>query len=96
MIHTGKSHSHAVVGIAILFVLIFSFSTAAPVYADSVITNCANDAQLTAALASGGNITFNCGTATLTLTSYYFIGVDTTIDGGGKITLSGGNSTRLF
>lgn len=64
--------------------------------ADSVITNCGNDSQLTTALASGGVITFNCGKAAITLSGQKTINVDTTIDGGGKITLSGGKTTRLF
>ena len=64
--------------------------------ADTVITNCSNDSQLTSALASGGMVTFNCGTATITFSGQKNINVNATIDGGGKITISGGNSTRLF
>ncbi len=50
------------------------------------------------ALAGGGLITFNCGASPLVLvfTSQKIIGSDTTIDGGNKISLSGGNTTRLF
>lgn len=65
-------------------------------HADSVITNCSSDAQLTTALATGGNITFNCGSATLTFSGQKTIQVNTTIDGGGKITFNGANTTRLF
>lgn len=64
--------------------------------ADSVITNCANDSQLTTALANGGNIAFSCGTEIITFSGQKTISVDTTIDGGGKITFNGANSTRLF
>lgn len=55
-------------------------------------------AALTAALGGGGTVTFNCGPAphTITLTAVQTITTDTTIDGGGLITLSGGMATRLF
>ena len=66
----------------------------------STVTNCGNDAQFSSLLASGGTIVFNCnGTgaaATILLTSTKTIGTSVTIDGGGKITLSGGNARRLF
>ncbi len=49
------------------------------------------------ALTGGGTVTFNCGGAkTITLTSPKMIADNTTIDGGGLITLSGGNTTYLF
>lgn len=50
------------------------------------------------ALAGFGAVTFNCGAApvTITFTSQKVITGNTTIDGGGLITLSGGNATRLF
>ncbi len=55
---------------------------------------------LDAALQKGGIITFDCGAApaTITLTSEKKLktNVDTTIDGGGKITLDGKNATRLL
>ncbi len=55
------------------------------------------EAALAAALSGGGLITFNCGgAAIITLTSQQLIVLDTTIDGAGLITLSGGVTTRLF
>ncbi len=50
-----------------------------------------------AALATG-SVTFNCGPApvTITLTSRKLIGDETTIDGGGLITLSGGGAVPIF
>ncbi|MBE7471159.1 MAG: hypothetical protein DPW09_23600 [Anaerolineae bacterium] len=71
-----------------------------PVYAGGVVgtgssASC-TEAALVAKLAGGGTVTFNCGGAkTITLTSYKEIGDDTTINGGGLITLSGSN-TFLF
>lgn len=55
-------------------------------------------AALSDALAGGGEITFNCGAAahTITLDAVETITRETTIDGGGRITISGGNATRLF
>jgi predicted outer membrane repeat protein len=47
--------------------------------------------------AGGGTVTFNCGgAATITVTSTKTISADTTIDGGGVITISGGNSVGVF
>jgi predicted outer membrane repeat protein len=55
------------------------------------------EAALNAALMDGGLVTFNCGGAkTITFTYYKTIEADTTIDGGGVITLSGGNTASLF
>lgn len=44
----------------------------------------------------GGTITFDCGTATITFTSYKTIANAVTIDGGDHITFDGGNSSALF
>lgn len=56
------------------------------------------EAALTAAIAQGGIITFSCGASpyTLTVTSEKAITKDTVIDGGGKVTLSGGGTTRIL
>jgi hypothetical protein len=56
------------------------------------------EAALNARLAGGGTVTFNCGATpyTITLTSSKTITANTTIDGGGKITLSGSGTTRIF
>lgn len=55
------------------------------------------EAAFANALSGGGTVTFNCGgAATITLTNQQLITLDTTIDGGGVITLSGGDTTRLF
>ena len=45
-----------------------------------------------------GTVTFNCGGApkTITITTAKSISKDTTIDGGGLITISGGNSVDVF
>lgn len=58
------------------------------------------EAALRAAVTKGGVITFNCGAAehTITVTSPLAAPTnkDTAIDGGGKITLSGGDTTRIL
>jgi predicted outer membrane repeat protein len=51
------------------------------------------------ALVGGGSVTFNCGTSPVTITvtrTIEIISADTTIDGGGLITISGGNSVVVF
>src|ERR1019366_3500146 len=62
------------------------------------------DAALNGALAGGGLVTFNCGGGAVTIdispgaggTGAKTISADTTIDGGGLITVSGGHSVRVF
>jgi hypothetical protein len=56
------------------------------------------EAALDAALAKGGVVTFNCGPSpiTITVTQAKAIKQDTVIDGGGKVTLSGGGKTRIL
>jgi hypothetical protein len=53
---------------------------------------------LSAALAKGGVVTFDCGTSpvTITVTAQQDITADTVIDGGGTVTLSGGGKTRIL
>ena len=77
---------------------------AAPVSAaNEIVTDCSNETQLRTKLtamqnSSGGTLTFSCGTAIIVLTAGPLptITKNTIVDGGGKITLSGGNSSRLF
>lgn len=59
--------------------------------------SCTEDA-LTAAVAKGGVITFDCGDApvTITVTKQLEVKSDTVLDGGGKVTLSGGGKTRIL
>ena len=45
-------------------------------------------------LVGGGTVTFNCGTALINLSSTPTIKANTTIDGGGLITLSGQNARQ--
>ena len=61
------------------------------------LTSCTQDA-LQAAITGGGVIAFSCGDATITITSTLVVppGLDTTIDGGGHITLDGGGTTRIL
>src|SRR3954469_17382637 len=62
----------------------------------TTVTHCSDDTEFSGALSGGGTITFNCGTATIILSSPKTISATTTINGGGKITLSGNNARRLF
>jgi predicted outer membrane repeat protein len=87
----------------IVFILILSSAglvNAAPVRAAGVVgtgtpTSC-TAAALTAAVIGGGLVTFNCGPVphTITLGAQFTLITNTTIDGGGLVTLSGGDATR--
>jgi hypothetical protein len=88
-----------------LAVLLFALATlwpmrparAAGVVGTGTPASC-TEAALDAALNGGGTVTFNCGAAPppIIITNPKVITTDTTIDGGGHITLSGDNATRLF
>ncbi|GIK56224.1 MAG: calcium-binding protein [Chloroflexi bacterium] len=80
----------------LLLVLLAKPAQAAGVVGSGSPGSCTQSA-LAAALNGGGLVTFNCGGAhTMTLTGQQTITVNTTIDGAGLITLSGGGSTRIF
>jgi predicted outer membrane repeat protein len=54
-------------------------------------------AELASKIAGGGQFTFNCGgPATIVLTGTLDIAHDTTLDGGGVITISGGGQYEVF
>src|SRR5437870_2235726 len=76
--------------------LLAGVSAPTPARAGATVTDCSNDSQLSGALAGGGPISFSCGTATIAFSGQKTISADTTVDGGGSITLSGANSYRLF
>ena len=64
---------------------------------NTVVTTC-TESSLRAAIANGGYISFNCGSApiTITVTAELEVTIDTVIDGGNVITISGGDVTRVF
>lgn len=56
------------------------------------------EAALRAAIVRSGSVTFDCGAAphTITVSDDLVLEQDTTVDGGGLVAISGGNSTRIF
>jgi hypothetical protein len=79
-----------------------SIAPAAGVVGTGTAASC-TDAALDTALAGGGLVTFNCGgQATIDIstatggTGTKFIFADTTIDGGGLVTISGGHLEGIF
>jgi hypothetical protein len=62
-------------------------------------TSC-TEAALSAALMKGGIVTFDCGSASATITVTRTIelptNIDTIVDGGGKVTLDGGGTVRIL
>ena len=98
MLHFSVRRSLPVIGFSLLLVLFLSVG--APVHAGGTVLDCDNDTAFSSLLVGGGLVTFNCGNAhleaTIALSSTKTISDNTVIDGGGKITLSGGHSLRLF
>jgi hypothetical protein len=79
----------------VILVLLAIAVPAAPAHAGGVVTVC-DEAQLLAALAGGGTVTFECS-GTITLTNTISIAADTTIDGSGQdVTISGNDAVRVF
>lgn len=87
----------ALVSISLLLSLISPSTHAAGVVGNGSAGSC-TDAALNAALSGGGAVTFNCGSLpkTILIGSEKAIAANTSIDGRNLITLSGGNSVRLF
>ncbi|MEP7288884.1 MAG: choice-of-anchor Q domain-containing protein [Chloroflexota bacterium] len=86
---------------ALILFLWFSVSRAPiPVMAAGIVGNGSAGsctlADLNTKLAGGGLVKFNCGTATIAITSTLNISTTTTIDGEGKITLDGGGAHRII
>jgi hypothetical protein len=87
-----------IASLALLAVLISTlFVSVVPARAaDGVVSNCSDDAELSSLLVGGGTISFNCGTALIHLSNTILISANTTIDGGGLLTLSGDNERQFF
>ncbi len=85
----------------IILILLTLLGYAFPVSAQTTVgdgspASCTT-ANLVSALAGGGLIDFNCGgAATITLSETLLVQTNTTIDGGGVITLSGDGARRIL
>ncbi len=86
-----------VVGLLVLSVLSASSAVAGGVVGNGKRISCTEGA-LDAALAGGGSVTFNCGARPfkLTVTTPKTIAADTSLDGGGRLKLSGGGKVQIF
>jgi len=73
------------------------FGTATRTVGDGTPGSC-TEAALRTAVAAGGKIAFACGALekTITLTRVIGVAADADLDGGGRVVLSGGKTTRLF
>lgn len=80
---------------------------AAPAWAGGVVTRCTTDVDLSAtvadpdlahAVATGGVVTFRCpgGSAVIRMTRAHTLASQTSIDGGGRITLDARGTTAMF
>jgi hypothetical protein len=89
-----------VFALTLIVVLWLILARAAPAQAAGVVADCSSDTDLTNKLVGGGLVTFNCGgthsAATIQMGSGKDITVNTTIEGGGLLTLDGHNATRQF
>lgn len=85
---------------ALILALFVVMSLVAPMgtpvaHAAGVVSVC-DETHLKAALSGGGIVTFSCS-GTITLTSPINITTNTTLDGAGQtVTISGGNTVRVF
>jgi hypothetical protein len=97
--------SHRIVRITALVCLMVGMvwlvlARAWAVQAAGEVTNCSDAGEFSAKLALGGSVTFNCNftnaPATIVLTSTQTITLNTAINGGDLVTLSGGGIRQLF
>lgn len=96
MPHLDVSRRSLALSAALLFAVLISLSSAAPIFANGTVTNCSNDTAFTNALSGGGLVDFSCPPQTINLSGTKTISANTTIDGGGDITLSAGHAFRMF
>jgi len=91
------NRSAVIIGLLTLAAGFATPARAAGVVGNGVRQSC-TEAALDAALADGGGVTFNCGPKpfTITVTAPKVISTDTTVDGGGLLTLSGGKKVLIF
>ena len=90
-----------IAGVIGLLAGFLAFTPPSPAQAAGVVgtgnADSCTEAALDAALSGGGLVTFNCGgPATIGLTSEKIIAANTSINGGGLITLDGRGQTRLI
>lgn len=88
-------------GLALLLTSVTLTSSALACVVGTGTNASCTEAALNACLPGGGSfngtVTFSCGgSATITVTATKTISSNTSIDGGGLITISGGNSVRVF
>ena len=88
------------IGILLVLLIILAAQLVKPASGAGVVGNgtpgSCTEAALNSALSGGGSVSFNCGGShTITLTSEKTISSSTTINGGGQISLSGGDAIRL-
>src|SRR5215467_15181478 len=87
------------VALSLSLIVFNSLSTtyAAGVVGTGTADSCSEGA-LDAALSGGGAITFNCGASPVVINvlKEKDIAQNTTLDGGGLVTISGRNATRVF
>lgn len=83
--------------VSVCFLLSWSFTSLASVVGDGSAASC-TQAALKAAITQGGEVSFNCGAApyTIYLTAEIEINKDTSINGGGLISLDGRGKNRIF
>lgn len=91
-----QSRSRIAAAVIVMLVVLTALTGASPAFAGGTLTDCSNDTDFSNKLTGGGNVSFSCGTATITFNTTKNIAADTTIDGGNTITLSGGFGARLF
>ncbi len=94
---TPLSRAVAFITVPMLIAVSANQAIASGVVGSGTAASC-NEAALDTALASGGTVTFNCGSApvTITVTSPQTIAADTSIDGGDFISLDGNAATQVF
>lgn len=89
-------HMHrGIIAFTLATLLLAAMAGFAPQHARATSYPCTL-AGLNAAITAGGSVTFGCSVPTVITTSEQAFTQNTTLDGGGLLTVSGGNLSRVF
>jgi len=93
--HKHKHKHRGIIAFTLATLLLAAMAGFAPQHARATSYPCTL-AGLNAAITAGGSATFGCSVPTVITTSEQTFTQNTTLDGGGLLTVSGGNLSRVF
>jgi len=93
--NTSRPRHRSIVAFTLATLLLAAMAGLAPQHARAMSYPCTL-VGLNAAITAGGTVAFGCSVPTVITTSEKIFTQNTTLDGGGLLTISGGNLSRVF